>query len=327
MSRPSRTPPLRGAAGAGPRPLDPPAGAARLALDRRRGRRGVRRARGRRRARPGLRALRRGRAVARAGRRLHRRATDVAFGPWAGPTSVGLIPRSDPAMARAHRPPIPSSSSPTPAPRWAASRARSAGASATELGAAAVKARRRAGRASRRERVDQIVMGCVLPAGPRPGAGAAGGAGRGPAACRCEATTVNKMCGSGMQAAILAHDTLAAGSADIVVAGGMESMTNAPYLLAKHRGGARIGHDRVIDSMYLDGLEDAYEPRQADGRLRRGDGRRLPDQPRRDGRLRDREPGAAPGARSRAALSRARSPRSRSPAAAGRHRSPTTSSR
>ena len=75
-----------------------------------------------------------------------------------------------------------------------------------------------------------------------------------------QATTVNKMCGSGMQAAILAHDALAAGSADIIVAGGMESMTNAPYLLAKHRGGARIGHDRVMDSMYLDGLEDAYEP-------------------------------------------------------------------
>jgi acetyl-CoA C-acetyltransferase len=74
-----------------------------------------------------------------------------------------------------------------------------------------------------------------------------------------EATTVNKMCGSGMQAAILAHDAIAAGSARIVIAGGMESMTNAPYLLAKHRGGARIGHDRVMDSMYLDGLEDAYE--------------------------------------------------------------------
>ncbi|MGH7024750.1 MAG: acetyl-CoA C-acyltransferase, partial [Caulobacteraceae bacterium] len=74
------------------------------------------------------------------------------------------------------------------------------------------------------------------------------------------ATTVNKMCGSGMQAAILAHDALAAGSAEIIVAGGMESMTNSPYLLAKHRGGARIGHDRVFDSMYLDGLEDAYEP-------------------------------------------------------------------
>ena len=75
-----------------------------------------------------------------------------------------------------------------------------------------------------------------------------------------QATTVNKMCGSGMQAAILAHGALVEGSADIVVAGGMESMSNAPYLLAKHRAGARIGHDRVMDSMYLDGLEDAYDP-------------------------------------------------------------------
>jgi acetyl-CoA C-acetyltransferase len=68
------------------------------------------------------------------------------------------------------------------------------------------------------------------------------------------------MCGSGMQAAILAHDALAAGTLDVVVAGGMESMSNAPYILAKHRGGARIGHDVVSDSMYLDGLEDAYTP-------------------------------------------------------------------
>jgi acetyl-CoA C-acetyltransferase len=74
-----------------------------------------------------------------------------------------------------------------------------------------------------------------------------------------QATTVNKMCGSGMQAAILAHEALAAGAVDLIVAGGMESMSNAPYLLAKHRGGARIGHDVVKDSMYLDGLEDAYE--------------------------------------------------------------------
>jgi acetyl-CoA C-acetyltransferase len=74
------------------------------------------------------------------------------------------------------------------------------------------------------------------------------------------ATTVNKMCGSGMQAAIMAHDALVAGSSDIIVAGGMESMSGAPYLLAKHRGGARIGHDTVSDSMYLDGLEDAYSP-------------------------------------------------------------------
>ena len=132
-----------------------------------------------------------------------------------------------------------------------------AGASATELGAAAVKsAVERSGVAA--EAVEQIVMGCVLPAGlgqaPARQAALKGGLPK-----SVEATTVNKMCGSGMQAAILAHDMLAAGSAQIVIAGGMESMTNAPYLLAKHRGGARIGHDRVMDSMYLDGLEDAYD--------------------------------------------------------------------
>src|SRR5262249_25080136 len=82
-----------------------------------------------------------------------------------------------------------------------------------------------------------------------------------------EATTVNKMCGSGLRAAMLAADALAAGSADIVVAGGMESMSNAPYLLAKHRTGARIGHDRLIDSLYLDGLEDAYQPARWMGAL------------------------------------------------------------
>jgi acetyl-CoA C-acetyltransferase len=132
------------------------------------------------------------------------------------------------------------------------------GASATQLGAAAVaSAVARAKVAA--EDVDQIVMGCVLPAGlgQAPARQAALGAGL-PAGVA--ATTVNKMCGSGMQAAILAHDCLMAGSARIVVAGGMESMSNAPYLLAKHRAGARIGHDRVMDSMYLDGLEDAYDP-------------------------------------------------------------------
>jgi len=132
-----------------------------------------------------------------------------------------------------------------------------AGASATELGAVAVKAAvERAG--VEPEAVEQILMGCVLPAGlgQAPARQAALKAGL---PLSVEATTINKMCGSGMQAAILGHDLLAAGSADIVVAGGMESMTNAPYLLAKHRGGARIGHDRVMDSMYLDGLEDAYE--------------------------------------------------------------------
>src|SRR6185437_8689117 len=133
-----------------------------------------------------------------------------------------------------------------------------AGASATELGAVAVKAAvERAAVAP--EAVEQILMGCVLPAGlgQAPARQAALKAGL---PLSVEATTVNKMCGSGMQAAILGHDLLAAGSAKIVIAGGMESMTNAPYLLAKHRGGARIGHDRVMDSMYLDGLEDAYDP-------------------------------------------------------------------
>ena len=131
------------------------------------------------------------------------------------------------------------------------------GASATELGAAAVGAAvERAG--VPHEAIDKIYMGCVLPAGlgQAPARQAALKAGL---PTHVEATTVNKMCGSGMQAAIMAADTLMAGSADIVVAGGMESMTNAPYLLPKHRGGARIGHDKIVDSMFFDGLEDAYE--------------------------------------------------------------------
>jgi acetyl-CoA C-acetyltransferase len=129
---------------------------------------------------------------------------------------------------------------------------------ATELGAVAVRAAvERAGVSA--ERVEQIFMGCVLPAGlgQAPARQAALGAGLPKSV---QATTVNKMCGSGMQAAIMAHDALAAGSADIIVAGGMESMSGAPYLLAKHRSGARIGHDTAFDHMYLDGLEDAYEP-------------------------------------------------------------------
>jgi len=132
------------------------------------------------------------------------------------------------------------------------------GASATELGATAVKAAvERAGVDA--DKIEQIYMGCVLPAGlgQAPARQAALGAGLPKSV---EATTVNKMCGSGMQAAIMAYDALAAGSADVIVAGGMESMSNAPYLLAKHRSGARIGHDVVKDSMYLDGLEDAYTP-------------------------------------------------------------------
>jgi acetyl-CoA C-acetyltransferase len=128
---------------------------------------------------------------------------------------------------------------------------------ATELGAVAVReAVGRAGVAS--DAVDCIYMGCVLAAGlgQAPARQAALGAGL---SLGTQATTVNKMCGSGMQAAIMATDALAAGSADVVVAGGMESMSNAPYLLQKHRGGARIGHDAIIDSMFLDGLEDAYD--------------------------------------------------------------------
>nr|WP_047167834.1 acetyl-CoA C-acyltransferase [Sphingomonas sp. Y57] len=133
-----------------------------------------------------------------------------------------------------------------------------AAASATQLGATAVKAAvERAGVDA--DKVEQIFMGCVLPGGlgQAPARQAALGAGL---PRSVEATTVNKMCGSGMQAAIMAHDALAAGTADIIVAGGMESMSNAPYLLTKHRSGARIGHDVVKDSMYLDGLEDAYTP-------------------------------------------------------------------
>jgi acetyl-CoA C-acetyltransferase len=129
---------------------------------------------------------------------------------------------------------------------------------ATALGATAVQAAlQRAGVAG--EQVEQIFMGCVLPAGLGQAPARQAGVGAG-LPLSVEATTVNKMCGSGMQAAIMAHDALAAGSAQIIVAGGMESMSGAPYLMAKHRGGARIGHDVISDSMYLDGLEDAYTP-------------------------------------------------------------------
>lgn len=134
---------------------------------------------------------------------------------------------------------------------------------ATDLGAAAVRAAVDRARVDP-SMVDRIYMGCVLPAGlgQAPARQAALGAGLG---LNTEATTVNKMCGSGMQAAIMAHEALLAGTADIVVAGGMESMTNAPYALPKHRSGARIGHDRIIDTMMMDGLEDAYEPGKAMG--------------------------------------------------------------
>ena len=133
-----------------------------------------------------------------------------------------------------------------------------AGATATQLGADAVRGAVERSGVSAAE-IERIYMGCVLPAGlgQAPARQAAINAGLGD---HVEATTVNKMCGSGMQAAILAADALAAGSVDLLVAGGMESMTNAPYLSKSHRGGARIGHDRMYDHMYLDGLEDAYEP-------------------------------------------------------------------
>ncbi len=127
----------------------------------------------------------------------------------------------------------------------------------TALGSTAVKAAvERAGVAP--EKIEQIFMGCVLPAGlgQAPARQAALGAGL---PLGVEATTLNKMCGSGLQAAVMAHDALLAGTANVIVAGGMESMTQAPYLMSKHRGGARIGHDTIIDSMMMDGLEDAYE--------------------------------------------------------------------
>lgn len=134
---------------------------------------------------------------------------------------------------------------------------------ATDLGAVAVKA------AVERSGVDgamieRIYMGCVLPAGlgQAPARQAAIKAGLPKSV---QATTVNKVCGSGMQTVIMGSEALAAGSVDYVVAGGMESMTNAPYLLKKHRGGARIGHDTAYDHMFLDGLEDAYEAGRAMG--------------------------------------------------------------
>jgi acetyl-CoA C-acetyltransferase len=130
-------------------------------------------------------------------------------------------------------------------------------ATAPELGASAIRAALdRSGVAA--DAIEETVFGCVLPAGQgqAPARQAAIGAGLPFAA---GATTVNKMCGSGMKAVMLAHDLIAAGSASIAVAGGMESMTNAPYLLDRARGGYRLGHGRVIDHMFLDGLEDAYD--------------------------------------------------------------------
>ena len=129
---------------------------------------------------------------------------------------------------------------------------------ATKLGAVAVEgAVERSGLP--KDAYEKIFMGCVLPGalGQAPARQAALGAGLPQSV---EATTLNKMCGSGMQAVIMAHDAIAAGTASVIMAGGLESMSNAPYLLTKHRSGMRIGHDAVKDSMFLDGLEDAYEP-------------------------------------------------------------------
>lgn len=135
--------------------------------------------------------------------------------------------------------------------------------SATDLGATAVKAAvERAGVDG--ETVDRIYMGCVLPAGlgQAPARQAAIKAGLPKSV---QATTVNKVCGSGMQTVIMAAEALAGGTMDYAIAGGMESMTNAPYLLKKHRSGARLGHDTAYDHMFLDGLEDAYEEGRAMG--------------------------------------------------------------
>lgn len=134
---------------------------------------------------------------------------------------------------------------------------------ATDLGATAVKAAvERAGVDA--NDIERIYMGCVLPAGlgQAPARQAAIKAGLPKSV---QATTVNKVCGSGMQTVIMGAEALAAGSIDLIVAGGMESMTNAPYLLKKHRSGARIGHDTAYDHMFLDGLEDAYEAGRAMG--------------------------------------------------------------
>jgi acetyl-CoA C-acetyltransferase len=128
---------------------------------------------------------------------------------------------------------------------------------APKLGATAIKAAlERAG--IQPEQVDETIMGVVLPAGlgQAPARQASLGAGI-PVSADC--TTVNKMCGSGMKAVMFGHDAIIAGSATIVATGGMESMTNAPYLLPKVRGGLRLGHGEVLDHMFFDGLEDAYE--------------------------------------------------------------------
>ncbi len=126
-----------------------------------------------------------------------------------------------------------------------------------QLGSAAILAALQRA-ALKPEQIEEVIMGCVLPAGlgQAPARQASLGAGL---PLSTGATTVNKMCGSGMKAAMLAHDLLVAGTNEIMIAGGMESMSNAPYLLPKARGGMRLGHGQVVDHMFQDGLEDAYE--------------------------------------------------------------------
>src|SRR6185295_5492738 len=131
------------------------------------------------------------------------------------------------------------------------------GFAAPELGAAAIRAALERAKL-KPDDIQEVLMGCVLPAGQgqAPARQAALGAGL---ALTTGCTTVNKMCGSGMKAAMLAHDSLLSHSCDVSVAGGMQSMNNAPYLLPKARAGLRMGHGQVIDHMFYDGLEDAYE--------------------------------------------------------------------
>ncbi|MDE1712100.1 acetyl-CoA C-acetyltransferase, partial (plasmid) [Chromobacterium amazonense] len=131
------------------------------------------------------------------------------------------------------------------------------GLTASQLGAAAIRAAVERAGVSAGE-VDEVIMGCVLPAGQgqAPARQAALGGGL-PQSTPC--TTINKMCGSGMKALMMAHDQLLAGNGSVVVAGGMESMSNAPYLVPKARGGLRLGHGEIKDHMFLDGLEDAYQ--------------------------------------------------------------------
>ncbi|HYL89267.1 MAG TPA: acetyl-CoA C-acetyltransferase [Burkholderiales bacterium] len=131
------------------------------------------------------------------------------------------------------------------------------GFAAPELGAAAIRAAVERAKIGADE-VSEVIMGCVLPAGQgqAPARQASLGAGL-PLGAGC--TTVNKMCGSGMKAAMVGHDILSTGNAEVIVAGGMESMTNAPYLLPKARAGLRMGHGQVLDHMFYDGLEDAYD--------------------------------------------------------------------